>query len=333
MKSRQPFKRDFRFLKGAFTRALLALLFIFALGLVFNADGTFFRWDTHRDMLRQISTYGILASGLTVVIVAGGIDLSVGSVLGLSAVCVSLLSIHQGWPAGLALPACLAMGLACGAVAGGFIGRFAIQPFIATLATMVFVRGLSKWVSGGQKVSTTVLGPAGTFEQAPIPPVFELLSARLLNQNLAAVTVVFLTCILVCWVLLAGTRWGRWLYAIGGNELSARLSGVPVTGMKLLAYGLSGLLAAVAGICQAAQEMQGDPEAGMGYELTAIAIVVMGGTSLSGGRGGIGLTLLGTVTIGYLEKILSINAVSEASRLMMTGAIVLTAVLFQRRQR
>jgi ribose transport system permease protein len=102
--------------------------------------------------------------------------------------------------------------------------------------------------------------------------------------------------------------------------------------MKILAYSLCGVMSAVAGMCQAAQELQGDPESGMGYELTAIAIVVMGGTGLSGGQGGVGLTLLGTVTIGYLEKVLSINAVSEASRLMMTGLIVLTAVLLQRRQ-
>ena len=120
---------------------------------------------------------------------------------------------------------------------------------------------------------------------------------------------------------------------IGGNEEAARLSGVPIKLTKIFAYGASGMLAAVAGICQAAQEQQGDPETGIGYELTAIAIVVIGGTTLSGGRGGMGLTLLGTLTIGYLEKVLSINAVPEASRLMLTGAIIVLAVLAQRRQR
>jgi ribose transport system permease protein len=108
---------------------------------------------------------------------------------------------------------------------------------------------------------------------------------------------------------------------------------VPVNFTKTLAYAASGLLAAVAGICQAAQEHQGDPEAGFGYELTAIAVVVIGGTSLAGGRGGIGLTILGALTIGYLEKILSINAVPEASRLMLTGAIIVLAVLTQRARR
>ncbi|MBI2438710.1 MAG: ABC transporter permease [Lentisphaerae bacterium] len=126
---------------------------------------------------------------------------------------------------------------------------------------------------------------------------------------------------------------GNFYQNVGGNEEAARLSGVPVGGMKLLAYVGSGLCGALAGICQMAQEIQGDPEAGAGYELSAIAIVVIGGTSLMGGRGGIGLTLLGAMTIGYLEKILSINAVGEAARLMLTGVIVVGAVLFQRRRK
>ena len=127
--------------------------------------------------------------------------------------------------------------------------------------------------------------------------------------------------------------WGRYLYAIGGNEEASRLSGVPVVAAKILAYVASGMFAGVAGMCQAAQEQQGDPEAGVGYELMAIAMVVIGGTSLMGGRGGIGLTLLGVLTIGYLDKILSINAVPEAGRLVLTGVIIVAAVLAQRRKR
>jgi ribose/xylose/arabinose/galactoside ABC-type transport system permease subunit len=125
---------------------------------------------------------------------------------------------------------------------------------------------------------------------------------------------------------------GRYLYAIGGNEEAARLSGVPVGRTKLFAYALSGFFAGIAGVCQAAQDYQGDPEAGMAYELSAIAIVVIGGTHLMGGRGGVTLTLIGALTIGYLEKILSINAVGEATRLMLTGGIILGAVLLQRVQ-
>jgi ribose transport system permease protein len=189
---------------------------------------------------------------------------------------------------------------------------------------------LAKWFSGGMKVSTAVKQPDGTYENVGIPPIFEFLSAKVLGGNVAVVTLIFLGCVLFCWVLLAKIRWGRYLYAIGGNEEAARLSGIPVGAMKLLAYGLCGLFSALAGICQAAEELQGDPEAGQTYELTAIAIVVIGGTNLMGGRGGIGLTLLGAMTIGYLEKILSINAVPESYRLILTGAIIIGAVLFQK---
>jgi ribose transport system permease protein len=120
------------------------------------------------------------------------------------------------------------------------------------------------------------------------------------------------------------------VYAVGGNEEGARLSGIGVIGTKLSVFAMSGAFAAIAGLCQAAQELQGDPEAGVGYELTAIAAVVVGGTSLMGGRGGVGLTVIGTLIIGYIEKILSINAVSEANRLMLTGLIIVVSVAAQR---
>ena len=317
------------FYRSPFIRALAALIFVFLLGLLFNADGAFFRWETHRDMFRHISVFAILACGMTLVIIAAGIDLSVGSVLGFSAVLFSILSLQKAWSPWLAIPACLAAGLLCGLASGGLVARFKIQPFIATLAMMVFARGLAKWISGGKKISTAVLQPDGTYRYAEVSRIFNTLNSKILGDNIALVTIIFLVCVAVCWVLLARLRWGRHIYAVGGNEEASRLSGVPVKATKLLAYGLSGFFAAAAGICQAAQELQGDPEAGATYELTAIAIVVIGGTSLMGGRGSIGLTFVGALTIGYLEKILSINAVGEASRLMLTGAIIVGAVLFQ----
>lgn len=314
-------------------RATIALLLVLLLGVVFNADGAFFKLGTHRDALRQVSVYGILACGMTLVIITGGIDLSVGSVLALVAVSFSLMSIHWGWPAWLAIPVSLVIGAACGAVSGGLAAIFRIQPFIATLAMMVFARGLAKTVSGGMKVSTAVQGANGTYEYVDVPRLFRAIDSRILDGNLSVVTVVFAACAVAAWVALARHRWGRQLYAIGGNEEAARLSGVPVRAAKVMAYAAAGLLAAVAGMCQAAQEQQGDPEAGMAYELSAIAIVVIGGTNLMGGRGGIGLTLIGTLTIGYLDKVLSINAVPEANRLMLTGTIIIAAVLTQRRRR
>ena len=315
------------------TRAFLALVLVLLIGCLFNADGAFFKLGTHRDALRQASVFGILACGMTLVIISGGIDLAVGSILALAAVSFSLMSIHWGWSPWVAIPISLAVGMLCGAVSGGAAAWFGIQPFIATLAMMVFSRGLAKTVSGGMKVSTAVKNPDGSYRYVDVPAIFRFIDSRVLGGNISVVTVIFVACALVTWILLTRHRWGRQIYAIGGNEEAARLSGVPVAWTKVLAYVATGLLAGVAGMCQAAQEQQGDPEAGAGYELSAIAIVVIGGTTLTGGRGGMGLTLLGTLTIGYLEKILSINAVPEASRLMLTGVIILVAVLAQRRRR
>jgi ribose transport system permease protein len=303
------------------------------LGVIFNKDGAFFRWSTHRDMLREISVYGILACGMTLVIISGGIDLSVGSVLALTAVAFALTAIHWSWSPWLSVLCCLALGAACGVVSGVLTASFRIQPFIATLAMMVFARGLAKTFSGGEKVATAVRNPDGSFRYVDVPALFKAIDARVILGNVAVVTLILLACAAAAWIMLARHRWGRQLYAIGGNEEAARLSGVPVRTAKILAYAACGLLAAVAGICQAAQEQQGDPEAGIGYELTAIAMVVVGGTTLSGGRGGVALTLLGVLTIGYLDKILSINAVSEAGRLMLTGVIIVVAVLAQGRRR
>ncbi len=327
------FGRAFRQVSGApIVRAVLALGIILLLGIVFNADGAFFGWSTHRDMLRQVSVYGILACGMTVVVITAGIDLSVGSVLGLVAVLFSLMTIHYGWSPLLAIPLCLLAGSACGLLSGTLIARNGLQPFIVTLAMMVFARGLAKYVSGGQKVSTYRKGPEGNLESVPLPPVFEMLDQQVFGGNIAVVTLLFLVCVFLTWFLLSRTRTGRYLFAIGGNETAAHLSGVPTGRVKVLAYSLCGCFAAVAGMCQAAQETQGDPEAGATYELTAIAIVVIGGTNLMGGQGSVLLTLLGALTIGYLEKILSLNAVGESSRLMLTGAIIVAAVLLQRRR-
>ncbi len=313
-------------------RALFALVLIFAVGCIFNADGAFGRWSTHRDMLRQVSVYGILACGMTLVIITGGIDLAVGSVLGFSAVLFAMLSIHLGLPLLAVLPIVLGAGVACGLVSGTLVTRWRFQPFVATLSMMVFARGLAKWLSGGQKISSAVQQPDGSYSYVDLPPIFDWLDARLLGGNISAVTLVFIGCLVITWFVLCKLRYGRYLYATGGNEAAARLSGVPTVGARLLAYGMGGFFSAVAGICQTVQERQGDPESGVSYELTAIAIAVIGGNSLTGGRGGIGLTLMGALTIGYLEKILSINAVPESGRLMLTGVIIIAAVLLQRRK-
>jgi ribose/xylose/arabinose/galactoside ABC-type transport system permease subunit len=211
------------------------------------------------------------------------------------------------------------------------VAGFGLQPFIVTLAMMVFARGLSKFISGGQKISQAVMKPDGSgYEYVELPQIYDFIDSRVLGDSVWVVTVIFFLCAAASWIILSRLRSGRHAYAVGANREAARLSGVPVRWTLILVYALSGLFSAIAGICQAAQEKQGDPETGMGYELSAIAMVVIGGTSLMGGRGGMVLTLIGVFTIGYLQKILSINAVGEAGRLMLTGAIIISAVLFQR---
>jgi len=312
-------------------RALAPLALVLLLGALFNGQGAFFDWQTHRALFREISVHGILACGMTVVIVTGGIDLSVGSVLALSAVAFALCLMPWGWPAAAALAAVLALGAGVGALSGVLVAVARIPAFIVTLAGLVFARGLAKQLSSGQKVSTYFQAADGSFVSVPEPRLFALLDSRVLGGNIAIVSLIFALCAALSWVVLERLRIGRYLFAIGGNAEAAALSGVPVRASLVFAYAFSGLCAAIAGICQAAQETHGDPETGGGYELDAIAMVVLGGTSLSGGRGGVGLTLLGALTLGYLQKILSLNAYSTEARLMLTGAILIGAVLFQRR--
>ena len=314
-------------------RAGLPLLLVLVLGAIFNADGAFFRWNTHRALLREISVHGILASGMTLVIIAGGIDLAVGSVLSLAAVGIALLSLHLGWSAPLAIGSVVLLGLASGVASGTLIAVFRVPAFISTLSLMVFARGLAKYCSGGQKISTYAQQADGTFRTLATPEWFSALDARIFGDQVSLVSVIFALCALATWLVLSRLRIGRYLYAVGGNAEAARLAGVPVRLSLMIAYGLAGVFSAIAGICQAAQETQGDPETGFGYELDAIAMVVLGGTSLSGGRGGMGLTLVGILTLGYLQKVLSLNAFSTEARLMLTGLILLGAVLFQRRSR
>ncbi len=314
-------------------RALLALILMVVIGSLFNAEGAFFRWSVHRDMLRQVSVFGILACGMTVVIITAGIDLSVSSILALGAVLFAWLLMPLGWPAFLAIPVVLVAGTALGSLSGVLVARMHIQPFIVTLAMMVFARGLAKVVSGGRKITNYVLNDDGTSTVVDLPEVFNLIDSRVLGENLSIVTIIFLLCVALTWVVLARLRLGRHIFAVGGNEEAARLSGVPVRRTLITAYALSGFFSAVAGICQAAQETHGDPETGMAYELDAIAMVVIGGTTLAGGKGSVILTLIGVLTIGYLQKILSLNAAPEATRLMLTGAIIVCAVLFQRGKR
>jgi len=313
----------------------------FAVAMVQKITGTgdaggegpplFLTGNLHSMVLYEYAEYGILATGMTLVILTGGIDLSVGSVLGIAAVLFAWLHIARGYPALVAVAGAVGIGMVCGLANGWLVSRLGLQPFVATLAMMVAARGGAKVISGGVKVSP------GAFEwyhvQGGNPVFMEWMIHPTFGGFLRPVTVLFVVTIVLMALVVKYARFGRHLYAIGGNEEAARLSGVPVHVSKAIAYILCGGLAGLAGICNSSRMMLGDPEAGSTYELDAIAAVVIGGTSLMGGRGSMAYTLLGTLIIGYINKILSINAVPEAYRLLAKGLIIVIAVVIQGRQK
>jgi len=317
-------------------RGVLALLAVFMLGVFYSPKDLHTGWpifltlQTQKDILFEYAEYGMLATGMTLVILSGGIDLSVSSVLGVIAVLFSLLVVGFGWSPLAAMPVCALAGLAAGAINGTIISKFKMQPFVATLAMMVAARGVAKLITGGIKVQP---GAQPWYHvQGETPAFFQNMTTSLPGIGLQPITLMFLAGILVMFVVVRFTRFGRQLYAMGGNEEAARLSGIHVDRSKMLAYALCGGMAAMAGVANACRMQLGDPEAGFTYELDAIAAVVIGGTSLMGGRGGVIFTLIGTLIIGYIGKILSINAVPEAGRLLAKGGIIVIAVLIQQRK-
>jgi ribose transport system permease protein len=262
----------------------------------------------------QIAVIAILALGQTFVIVSGGIDLSVGSVLGLA-------GIVFGWAtavANLPLPVALALGIGSGALAGLVNGMLItlgnLPPFIATLAMLSAASGLALVISDGQPLS-------------PIPQVILSLGSGDLFGFLPLPVIVML----VMWALTVGilrsTYSGRCMYAIGGNEEAARLSGISVSRQKLIIYTLSGLFAGIAGILLTARLASGDPQAGFTYELDAIAAVVIGGASLSGGVGNASGTLIGALILGVLRNGLNLLNVSAFWQQVIIGAVIALAVM------
>ena len=337
-------------------RGVFAFFFVFLLGCFFTprVGGTgpsiFLTGRTQLDILYEYCEYGLLATGMTLVILTAGIDLSVGSVVGCAAVLFSLLTIAYGWgspspavwPAvkwmcsgwsGIAAAICVVIvfGFLAGALNGLLISRFRLQPFVVTLATMTGVRGLAKLMSGGIKVQPAA-EPWYVLTQ-DTPPFFRWMSQGIPGIGIKPAAVLFLIAILIMAVLVSRSSYGRKLYAIGGNEEAARLGGIPVDRIKIFTYALCAFFAALAGVVNATHQDIGDPEAGFSFELDAIAAVVIGGTSLAGGQGGMGFTFLGVLIIAYINKILSLNAVPIAPRMIVQAAIILAAVLIQRRKR
>jgi ribose transport system permease protein len=308
---------------GRFGLALVVVLAV-ATSPVRQGKLVFLDLGNLSDILRQVSEKGILAVGMTAVVVAGGIDLSVGSVLAFSATLSAMLWMHEG--VGLLASAVLVMfaGALWGLLNGVVIARWRLPAFIATLATMSAARGTARYLSGGTAI------PLG-FGPGAAPESVRALAGPLLPY-VPAPAVVFVACALLVHLYLARTRGGRYLYAIGGNEEAAHFSGIRVGLHKAGVYVICAALAALAGLVHAAQLEQGNPNDGVAYELDAIAAVVIGGTALSGGVGTVGGTLVGILTIGVINNSMGLNNVDANLQLILKGAIILVAVWLQRRR-
>lgn len=277
------------------------------------------------DALRAVAPVGIAALAMTYVIVSGGIDLSVGSVAALSGVVAGRLLVewHPAMSpdaqvlvaAGLALLVCGLVGL----VNGALTASLAIQPFVITLASMIGIRGLGLWLANNERIGLGVgVDAAGRFG--------ELLSGK------GAMIGTFLLLATGFMALLNRTVFGRYVRAIGDNAEAARQAGLPVTRVRLAVYTLSGLMAGLAGLFVAARTTTGDPNAGVAMELDTIAVVVIGGASLSGGRGGILGTVNGTLIVGAVSNILGLRNVDFNLQLVLKAAIIVLAVALQGRR-
>ena len=295
---------------------LLFVILLVGLGLSLTTD-TFLSVANLTNVARQVSINGILAVGVTFVLLTAGVDLSLGSVVALSGVACATFAHPGDHPVFVPIAVGLLTGAACGLVNGVLVTRGSVAPFIVTLGMMTIARGLALIVSGGRPVanmSNELTALAGDFLGIPIP------------------VLCFAGVALAAWFFLRNFRLGRHIYAVGGNENAARAAGVPVERVKLFAYGLCGLLTGLAGVVLAARITTGQPNAGQAYELDAIAAVVIGGTSLAGGVGTITGTLLGVLLIGVINNGLDLLGVSSYYQAVIKGVIIVGAVWLDRRQ-
>lgn len=305
-------------------QSLFGLLAVFVAAVVFSPrrDGEvlFLSLVNLTNILRSVSEIGIIAVGLTFVILVGGIDLSVGSILGLAATGSAVLMVESNFGVVPAVLLVLVIGMAFGAVQGFVSARFAVQAFIVTLAGLQIGRGLARIWSGGQGVALAYGEGRG---QAP--ESFSILGERVLNGIVPVPVLVFAVVGAIAIFVLNKTTFARHVYAIGGNERAARISGVPVMRVKITAFAISGLLAALAGIVHAGQLSQGSPNDGIAYELDAIAAVVVGGTSLMGGVGSVVGTIGGAIMLGILNNILALNQIDINTQYIIKGLVIVAA--------
>ena len=307
---------------GGTIAGLLALL----IALNIATHGNFLAPGNVLNILRQIAVNAILATGQTFVIITAGIDLSVGSLIALTGVLMAgtLGTTHAIVLAFLvAVIVGIGVGGAAGAVNAMPVVKFGLPPFITTLAMMLIARGLAFMYTDGRpiEIDNEVFNSLGTGF------LFPSLGRLVHIPGIPVPVVVMLGVVAAASFVLGQTRFGRYVYAIGGNEEAARLSGINVGGVKLGVYVISGALAGLASLLLAARLSSGIPQSGQGYELQSIAAVVVGGTSLMGGRGSIGGTFVGALLIGVLYNVMNLLNVQSYAQEVVLGAVILVAVL------
>ena len=324
---------------NAFLRkyAIVFIFFAMLVALSFLSDA-FLQPRNLVNVVRQISVVGLISFGVTAVIITGGIDLSSGSVLALAAVVAASLAQSADWHdaryPGLNLPliapivAALAVGAFCGAVNGSLIAKFKIPPFIATLGMMTVARGAALLYSerpvSGLKDSYNFIGQGEILRLVKIgdaPPI-----------GIPIPVIIFVLVAVAMHILLSNTRFGRHVYALGGNEQAARISGLNIGRVRILVYTIAGLLAGLAGLVLSSRIGSGQPGLAVGYELDAIAAAVIGGTSLSGGIGTIWGTVVGALIIGVLNNGLDLLNVSAYWQTIVKGSIIVVAVIIDERK-
>lgn len=271
------------------------------------------------NVFRQVSINGLIAFGMTFVILTAGIDLSVGAILGLTGMILGLM-IASGTPDFIAIVAVLLMGALLGLFNGVLISKIKLQAFIVTLATMTAFRGITMIISDG-------IPAMNVTSNAPILDFFSQGSVL----GIPFPMILFIASFLMLLVLLQNTSFGRGVYAIGGNEEVARLSSIPTDRIKTMVYVISGFMSSLAGVILTSRLSSSQPTAGMTFELDAIAAVVIGGTSLLGGRGRLFGTFIGVLIIGVLNNGLNIIGVSAFYQQFIKGVVILLAVILDRK--
>lgn len=320
-------------------QSYIGLVLVIAAGI--GTKGLVFWNQTNlTNAITAFASRGILAVGVTLVILTAGIDLSVGSVMGIGSMTAAMLLVHQGLSPWLIVPACAAVGALFGLLNGIGTTWLRIQSFVMTLAMLSIVRGVDRQISDNVAVGVQLIGPNG--QPTPQAAAFaklgtpgqQLISGSWLpvfgRAGIGYPLIAFFVVCVVFQLVLSRTRFGRHIYAVGGNPVAARLSGVNVTLVIIAVFTLSGMLAGFAGPIDAAYSASADPLAGTGYELDAIAAAVIGGTSLAGGKGSITGTAVGALILTLLDNVLGLNNVNDNLQLIIKGLIVVVAVVLQR---